>query len=239
MIKYLRTREQEQDTSLSYLVHELRNAMTAIGGFTSLALRKEDPAKYLRTIKTSAVHVQSLLNDASLLARLEKTGVTLPVEQVDIAALVSEVVDLFRDQAKIRRIEIVTVKASAALVKGNKTAVRQVLVNLLSNAVKYNNDGGNICIYFNGMNNWIDISVKDDGGGIPHNELSRIFEKFYRVAGNENAKGAGLGLYIVKLLTEAMGGKVTVVSNPGSGSTFTVSFIKTNAAALLPAQDVA
>jgi signal transduction histidine kinase len=239
MIEYLRSREQEQDTSLRYLVHELQNAMTAIGGFSSLALRKEDPATYLRTIKTSAAHVQSLLNDASLLARLEKTGETLPAEQVDIAALVSEVVDLFRDQAKIRRIEIVTVNAGAELVKGNKTAMRQVLANLLSNAIKYSAFGRRICICFDARNNWIDISIKDDGGGIPHDELSRIFEKYYRVAGSKNAKGAGLGLYIVKLLTEAMGGKVTVVSNPGSGSTFTVSFIKANVAALHSAQDVA
>ncbi len=239
MIKYLRAREQEQDTSLSYLVHELQNAMTVIGGFSSLALQKENPAKYLRTIKMSAAHVQSLLNDASLLARLEKTGGTLPVEPVDITALVSEVADLFRDQAKIRRIEIVTVNAGDALVKGNKTAVRQVLVNVLSNAVKYSSDGGKICIRFDSMFNWIDISVKDEGGGIPHDELSRIFEKFYRVAGSKNSKGAGLGLYIVKLLMEAMGGKVTVASNPGSGSTFTVSFIRASDAALHPAQDVA
>ena len=239
MIKYLRTREQEQDMSLRYLVHELQNAMTVIGGFSSLALRKEDPSKYLRTIKTSAAHVQSLLNDASLLAQLEKTGGPLPAEQIDIAALVLEVVDLFRGQAKIRNIEIVTVNAGAALVKGNKTAVHQVLANLLSNAVKYNSYGGKIYIYFDGTNNWIDISVKDDGGGIPHDELSRIFEKFYRVAGSERAQGAGLGLYIVKLFTEAMGGKVKVVSNPGSGSTFTVSFIKANAATLRSAQSVA
>ena len=77
----------------------------------------------------------------------------------------------------------------------------------------------------------LDVSIRDEGNGIDRDEFPRIFDKFYRVAGNEQIKGAGLGLYIVKLLTEAMGGKVTVKSDRYAGSTFTVSLPKANAEA--------
>lgn len=225
-IKQLQTREQEQDTSLRYLVHELKNTVSVIGGFSALALQKDDIKNYLKKINTSAAHAESLLNDASLLARIENKEGALPVEPLDIGALVKEVVDVLHDTAKSRNIEIVVDTGTPSLVQGNMTAVRQVLINLLSNAVKYNRKGGTVWISFEETGGWLDVSVTDEGCGIPQSELPKIFEKFYRAAGSEQVKGAGLGLYIVKLLTETMGGKITAVSHPGVGSTMTLSMRK-------------
>jgi signal transduction histidine kinase len=223
-IKQLRTREQEQETSLRYLVHEMRNSLTVIGGFSALALKKGDPRKYLKPINTATAHAVSLLNDASLLTRLEKEGGSLPVEQIDIAEIARDVVDMLRDTARKSQIEVVITKSAPALVRVNGTAARQVLVNLLSNAVKYNREGGKVWISFDERNDLMDVSIKDEGCGVRREELPRIFEKFYRAAGSEQVKGAGLGLYIVKLLMEAMGGKITAKSDQGAGSTFIASF---------------
>ncbi len=83
------------------------------------------------------------------------------------------------------------------------------------------------------------VSIKDEGRGIRQDELPRIFEKYYRATGSEQVKGAGLGLYIVNLLMESMGGKITVKSDQGAGSTFTVSFVKAEGVALDSADAVA
>ena len=230
IVKHLQSKEQEHDTSLRYLVHELKNSMNVIGGFSALGLRKEEAQYYLRTINIAAAHAESLLNNASLLSRLEQQRGSLPSCPLDISALVEEVVAFFRDMGVKRHIDIVLINCKSSLITGNSTAVRQVLMNLLSNAVKYNRYGGKVWITVEEMNNQLDISVKDEGDGISGDEIPKIFDKFYRVTGSEQIKGAGLGLYVVKLLVEAMGAKIMVISTPGAGSTFTVSFQKTNVA---------
>jgi signal transduction histidine kinase len=131
------------------------------------------------------------------------------------------------------------VKNTVSQVRGNETAIRQILINLISNAVKYNRDGGKVLISCHDTSESVEISIKDEGNGIGCEDLVRIFEKFYRTVEGKLQKGAGLGLYIVKHLAEAMGGKVMVISQPGLGSTFTVSFIKTEAAVHNSAQNLA
>ena len=228
-LKSLLEKEKEKDLSLRYLVHELKNSVTVIGGFSALALKKRDAQDYLGRINAVAKHADSLLNDASLLSRLEMRGGSLPMDTVDVGALMEEVVDSFRDLAKERQIEIVFVEKASAKVLGDASAVRQVLINLLANAVKFNRDGAKVCIGLSEEMAWIHLSVKDEGCGIQPNEMPRIFERFYRATGSKQIKGAGLGLYIAKLLVEAMAGKISVESTPGAGSTFTVSLQKQGA----------
>ncbi len=224
-IKALVAKEQEQDTSLRYLVHELRNSLSIIGNFSALALKKEEHApKYLKTISAASSHAENLLNDTSLLTRLEQDDFSFPITPVNIAELTEEVADLFRDEARSRAIDIVIENTTRLTVKGYRTAVRQVLVNLISNAVKYNSNGGTVWISFDDQGPCLRVSIRDKGCGVSREEFSRIFDKFYRAAGSERKKGAGLGLFIVKLLMEAMGGEVSVASDVGVGSVFTVSF---------------
>ncbi len=238
-IMQLQIREQEQDTALRYMVHEMKNSLHIIGGYSSLALQKDDSSKFLKTINVAAVHAESLLQDASLLSRLENGKERLSSEPVAIGLLVNEVVDYFHDTAKKMDIEIIAENSTTSLVRGNGTAIRQIMINLVSNAVKYNHKGGTVRISFDEKNDRVDIFIRDEGNGIANADMARIFDKFYRAVGSERIKGAGLGLYIVKLLANAMGGGVTVTSRPGKGSVFTVSFIKANRAALPPSRDVA
>ena len=221
-------KEKEKDLSLKYLVHELKNSVTVIGGFSALALRKKDPENYLERIAAVAKHADSLLNDASLLSRLETSEGSLPMDSMDIGALIEEVVDSYGDLAKQRQIEIAFTNQTSPKVMGNATAIRQVLINLISNAVKFNREGGTVWIGLKEERQWAHLTVKDEGCGIPPDARSRIFDRFYRATGSEQIKGAGLGLYIAKLLVEAMAGKISVESTFGAGSTFTLSLQKQN-----------
>ena len=225
-LRNAREKEQEKDLSLRYLVHELKNSVTVIGGFSSLALRKKDPQIYLGKIHDLARHADSLLNDASLLSRLEMREGSLPMGSVDIGALIEEAVDSFRDLAKERQIDIASIEKRSSIISGHISAARQVLINLISNAIKFSRDGGKVWVSLIEDRHWIHFSVKDQGCGIPSHEIPRIFDRFYRATGSEHIKGAGLGLYIAKLLVEAMAGKLSVESTLGAGATFTVSLQK-------------
>ena len=223
-IRRLQAKEREHDTSMRYLVHELKNSMNVIGGFSALGLRKEEVQEYLRAINVAAAHAESLLNNASLLFQLEQQRGSLPVCLLDIGKMVEDMVIIFRDMAGKSGGEIVLANNASSLIMGNSTAIRQVLINLLSNAIKYNRYGGKVWIKVEEANKQVIITIKDEGGGIPRDEIPKIFDKFYRGAGSEQIKGAGLGLYIVKLLMEAMGGKIMAASTPGDGSMFSASF---------------
>ncbi len=231
-LKQLKVREQEQDTDLRYMVHELKNSMNVIGGFSSVALRKDDPNKYLKTIHMAASHAESLLNDVSLLSRLEAGREPLCLGPVNVNLLVEEATDLFYEAAKRNNVGIVIAKRTKSLVRGNDTAIRQIFINLIANAVKYNRKGGKVWIACHDTSASVDISIKDEGNGISSADLGRIFEKYYRTVEGRLQKGAGLGLYIVKYLAEAMGGEVMVESRPGVGSNFIVSLIKEKTAEL-------
>jgi len=231
-INQMKARELEQDTVVRYMIHELGNSLTTIGGYSSLALQKDDTNKFMRRINAAAAHAESLLQDASLLSRLEKGNDRLTTEPIAIGLLVNDAIDFLRDMAKSSNIEIIAEHITTSHVQGNGTAIRQILINLVSNAIKYNRKGGTVRISCDDKDDEVDITIRDEGSGISNAELAHIFDKFYRAAGSERIKGAGLGLYIVKLLTYAMGGAVSVISQPGKGSIFTVSFIKVKTAAL-------
>ena len=175
-LRQFQAREKEQDTSLRYLVHEMRNAITVINGFSTLALKKDDHARYLKTIKASALHAGSLLNDADLLSRLEKNGAGLSLQPVDINLLAAEVVDIV-GLAKQSKTEISIINNASAMVLGNSTAIRQILMNLLSNAVKFNREHGRIGIGFEETQDLVHVSVIDEGRGISPLELPQVFDK--------------------------------------------------------------
>jgi two-component system, OmpR family, sensor kinase len=109
-------------------------------------------------------------------------------------------------------------------VKGDVYKLNQVLGNLVDNAIKYTPEGGNITLSVTRDENWARLEVADTGAGIAPENLPHLFDRFYRVdkARSRAGGGTGLGLAIVKGIVEQLGGKVTVVSKPGRGSTFTV-----------------
>jgi two-component system sensor histidine kinase/response regulator len=223
--KELAARQQEQDSSTRFLVHEIRSALNIIGGYSHLAERKGQGSPYLDRINSSALHIEALLNDVTLLAKLETGRGSLPREEVDVAGIAASLVESFRESAATRHISLAIEAASAVKAVGNSTAIRQILTNLISNAIKYNRDHGSVRIACMTVDDKAVLSVIDTGAGIGADELDTVFNKYYRARGSEKVSGSGLGLHIAKILAEAMEGSVSAMSTPGEGSTFTL-FLK-------------
>jgi signal transduction histidine kinase len=143
-----------------------------------------------------------------------------------LTAVIDETLETFRSGAKERQMEVVRTNKASSTVLCNRYALRQVLTNLLSNALKFNRVGGEIQISVTEDTDWTKVTIHDEGCGIPPEEIPRIFDRFYRGTASQHIEGTGLGLYIAKLLVEAMGGKLFVASTFGAGTTFTVSLQK-------------
>lgn len=250
-INHLETRERKQDTALRCMVHELRNSLTAIGGFSSRALRQDDSNTYLKTIKTTASHAESLLRDAPLLSRLKTRGEVLPIKQVDISPLFSEPDDflplaanskvahqqvnaasLLSEIAETARILIgkkpVTVEvktlALSVMISTDDVRLRQILINLVSNAAKFI-EQGKIAITLSVIGSRVEIAVSDTGVGIKEEDLRNLFTPYDRSEDEKHKEkgGMGIGLAISKDLAESLGGTISVTSCYGKGTTFVVS----------------
>jgi len=227
LIKGLMQKEKEAADTLDYLNHELENSLIAMAGLSKRVLEGSDVdyARYMNSINSTAHYMSNLLRDISIITRFEKGDRLLHTEPVDIYSEVSMAVKSFRNHATSKELAISILNDTQNTVMGDKTAVRQVLTNLISNAIKYNKAKGRVLICFFDTENGVEVAVRDTGCGIPKEERKKIFEKRYRAKGSEHEKGNGLGLYLVKLLTESMGGQIRVVSNE-LGSTFTLTFKK-------------
>lgn len=216
----------QQSDLITDLVHELRTPLTSIIGYTQLLLKQKlDPTltrQFLETINRESSRLNSLINDFLDLVRLELGKVRLNKKPVFLRRLIDEAIAAMRPQAEARKIKLkVQVPMTLPFIMADEDRLMQVLLNLLSNAIKYNKDGGLVEVKAERKDNEISVSVRDTGIGIPPEVLPHIFEKFYRGPSEEVATGSGLGLSIVKQIVEAHGGKISVESTPGEGSTFT------------------
>jgi signal transduction histidine kinase len=219
-----RVHRSEAESQISYLVHELKNCLSIIGGYTLLASERDDGCSYLERISTTTEYMDQILSDASILVRLEKGASPPPLKQFALHEVIEETLGAFRLTAVDRGVILHLAGGTGCRVWGEQRAVRQIVTNLLSNAVKYNRTGGAVWVRIDERGGGIDLSVTDEGPGIAPDQRQRIFEKYYRCPGSEHVKGSGIGLYVVKLLTESIGGTVRVASDKAGGTTFTVSF---------------
>ena len=209
---------------LSTLSHELRTPLQAIIGFAELLGTLELPPQRrdaaLGHIDAAARHVLDLVGDVLDLARLEARALPLAPGEVDLGALVHEVLALLEPVAARRGIRLHT----DLPVCGGPTAwadprrVRQVLINLVTNGVRHNDVDGWVRVDADGAA----VTVADGGPGIPPGLLDRLFLPFTQAGGSDEAGGAGLGLALVHGLVTAMAGEVSVDSAPGEGTVVTV-----------------
>ncbi len=247
-IKKLMAREQEQDTALECLVHELKGSIHVIGGFSSHALRQDSSNKHLQTINTVASHAERLLRDATPLPRLETRGKSLSIKHIDIDPMISEPADvvlnagvahqmvnaasLISEIAETTRILIgnkpvsveVREPSLSVMINTDSVRLRQILINLVSNAAKYT-EQGKIVITLSVIGSWMEIAISDTGVGIREEDLHKLFTTYGRIedAKTKEQGGAGLGLSISKNLAELLGGMISVTSSYGKGTTFVVS----------------
>lgn len=218
--------EREVDVMKSSLIstvsHELRTPLTMIEGFSELLLSRDlDPERAKQAagqIHESALRLDRLVDDLLSVSRIESGSLRVRSEPIDLAALVQEVAGNFESERTVR-LELDGVEE----VFGDRDMVHQILTNLVSNAVKYSPDEAPVTVAATRGEKAASVSVIDAGIGMSPQEVSRLFEKFFRADRPEvrNARGTGLGLYITRGLVELQGGKIDVESTPGEGTTFT------------------
>ena len=211
------------------LSHELRTPLNAVLGYAQLLERNPDGATAgqngIRVIRRSAEHLSGLIDGLLDVSKIEAGRLQIQRNEVRTADFFGGLVDMFRLQAAAKELEFrfSGLENLPAVVRSDEKRLRQVLINLLSNAIKFTATGF-VGLSISYRNQIATLSVVDSGVGIADEDRSRIFEPFDRgaLSGTEAIPGLGLGLTITKLLTELMGGDITVSSAPGSGSTFRV-----------------
>jgi two-component system phosphate regulon sensor histidine kinase PhoR len=221
--------------------HELRTPLAALLGFIETlrgAARDDPPARdrFLGIMNEQAQRMSRLVSDLLSLSRIEESEYTRPTEAVDLARVLGSVADTTAFQAKTKGIRVdLDVPAGLPPVYGDADQLAQVFQNLVDNAMKYSKPQGQVRIAARvapappprlaaNPGGWITVSVADEGEGIAPEHLPRLTERFYRVdtARSRQLGGTGLGLAIVKHILNRHRGTLSIASEPGRGSTFTV-----------------
>ena len=215
---------------LAAMSHELRTPLNAIGGYTDLLLLgvagSVDPEKreYLDRIRRSQQHLLGIINDLLNFTRLEAGRVSFELQPMSLGEAIRQVLPMIEPQANQRGLRVSVAPGRDEFANADASKVEQILINLLSNAVKFTEPGGEITLTQFHDDRWSGVRVRDTGIGISHSKLEAVFEPFVQVGRTLNSthEGTGLGLSISRELARAMGGDLTVESEHGAGSTFTL-----------------
>jgi heavy metal sensor kinase len=212
------------------IAHELRTPLAALRGETELALlRDTTPAEYHRTLEAQLEEFDKLtrlVNQLLTLARAEAGEIPLAAQPVDLEPLVLSVVDDLEPVALSRDITLACDRHGPAVIAGDAGWLERLVLNLLDNAIKFTRPGGRITVAVWTADREAHVSITDTGIGMSAETLPRIFERFYRAdpARSSSEAGTGLGLSLVKWITDHHGGRIEVRSEPDAGTTFVVTF---------------
>lgn len=219
-----------KDEFVFIATHDLKTPVTAIDGYISLI--KEDKPKWSSDIEENFEAVQEasdrlkqLVNDLLEVARGESGTIKVNVSPLDIREVVKRVVREVKPAADEKKVELKEdIDGSATMVMADADKLYEVIENLMSNAIKFSKpEGAYIGINTKKNGDILEVSVADNGFGIPKAEQTKVFQKFFKYRGDNtlDVPGTGLGLFVVRMLIEKMGGKISFSSEEGKGTTFT------------------
>lgn len=208
--------------------HELKTPLTSIKGFSETLRYVDDSEtknKFLDIIDKESERLTNLINDILILSNIENIH-KMESEYFNPGDVIENVLDMVKSQAYKKSIIIKYNDCFNSEILGSKDKFHQLAVNLIENAIKYSNENGIVKIDLTLEEQYFVFKVKDNGIGIPKNDIPRIFERFYRVDKSRSTRGTGLGLAIVKHIVKLFNGEISVKSKVGIGSTFTVKIKK-------------
>lgn len=211
--------------------HELKTPLTSISGFAEIIqdgyVKEEDIRAFAGRIYKEAQRLITLVEDVIRISQLDEGEVPYEWTETDLYQTVKNVFGTLSEAAKKQDVHLY-IEGERIKLHTVSNILEEVLFNLCDNAIKYNKQGGSVCIRLAENEDNVCISVQDNGVGIPKEDQSRVFERFYRVDKSHSKEigGTGLGLSIVKHGVSFLGGEVELESTPGQGTEITVSFPK-------------
>ena len=224
----LRELDRLKDEFIGMFSHELRTPLASILGYVEI-LREEgvsgpDAGHCAEVIERSAQRLLRLVGDLQLLSQIQSGKMAMEFRSADLADIAACAVDELRPEARRKDIDLALSATAIPRLPVDPARIAQLLGNLLSNAVKFTPDGGRVEVRLGTEGGQAVLAVADTGAGIPAADRERIFERFYRtaIARRQAIQGTGLGLTITKAIVAAHHGTITVDSDEGRGSTFTV-----------------
>ena len=222
--------EQELDF-IAFAAHELRGPITVIRGYLDVLedelkdVLKDDQHELFHRLTVSANRLSGYINNILNTSRYDRRHLKVHLTETTV----NEVYDTIRDDMNLRasaqnRMLAVNIPADLPTIAGDPASLSEVFGNLIDNAIKYSNEGGAINVTATVKGERVEISIEDHGIGMPSSVVGNLFQKFYRShRSRETVAGTGIGLYISKAIVESHGGNISVRSEDGHGSTFTVS----------------
>jgi signal transduction histidine kinase len=211
--------------ALDHVAHDLRTPMTRLRVTAESALASNDPVRQREALSDcleESERVLSMLTTLMDISEAETGTMTLNTSPVEVAKIAAEVRDLYEDSAEASGLTLTVGVPADLVVVADRDRLRQAIANLVDNAIKYTPRGGRVEVQGERAPNAVEIRVTDTGPGIPERDLPRIFDRLYRADQSRTTRGLGLGLSLVRAYVEAQGGTVTVQSQPGKGTTFTI-----------------
>lgn len=235
----IRKLERLKTEFVSTVSHELRTPLTSIKGFVATLLGDENnefdndtKREFYQIIDEECDRLTRLITDLLTISRIEAgRSLDMKYSKIDLPALVTKVLNTQKAFTDRHQLEM-NLNGDLPAITADKDKVEQILTNLVSNAVKYSPNGGTITVYGKPSGEFVELGVADQGMGIPYEQFEKIFDKFHRVDNKDSREqeGTGIGLFLVKHLVEAHGGKIWVTSKYGEGSVFSFT-LKTEPAA--------
>lgn len=225
---------------ISLASHQLRTPLSAVKTYSHMLLDgfmgelNESQRKSLLTVVIAANRMNELISTLLNITRIESGSITVAPKDVGIQHIAEEVIKELQHTANAKNIALsLDVHCKDSTVHTDVLILKEIITNLVSNAIKYTPDNGSVIITLSTKGKWLITSVKDSGLGIPRESQEQIFTKFYRAQNvvRRETSGTGLGLYLVKGLTEQLGGKIWFESEENKGSTFYLSLPRTAAKA--------
>ncbi len=234
-IKYLKELEIYRREFIGNVSHELKTPIFNIQGFilTLLEGGLDDPninVKYLKRAEKSIDRMIKMLDQLDIMIKLDTQEIVPEMKKIDLIQLINEVMESqeFRASKKDISFEFIHREESNVWIEADEDKITQVLNNLITNSIKYGKKEGKTTIMLHDMHEKILVEITDDGIGIDESSIPRLFDRFFRTteAKNQDQKGMGLGLSIVKHIIEAHNESINVSSTPGEGSTFSFTLKK-------------